>query len=179
VLKHALQQGIADVFNKDICDAIRGDIVQLNGTTYLKAAVTMSFSNWAIDDCVMTLAIHESRVEDLAKALFNVQIESTRHVQSFAIPGGARVVLPLPSPELTLKGITLKGVRAEAIMAIFGPEIYTAVMTSNMRGEELAQGVEVPQGVSMILPFGSSDTIVINLTLETFSAGRIRNKIFP
>ena len=72
VLKHALQQGIADVFNKDLCDAIRGDIVQLNGTTYLKAAVTMSFSRWAIDDCVMTLAIYESRVEDLTKALFNI-----------------------------------------------------------------------------------------------------------
>ena len=82
------------------------------------------------------------------------------------------MVLPLPPLELVLKGA-----RADAIIHIFGPEIYTAVLISNIRAEELANGVEVPQGVSMTLPV-SSDPTVINLALEGFSAVQIRNKIF-
>jgi hypothetical protein len=168
---HASQQGIADVFNKDLCDVIGGDTVERDGTTFLKAAVTMSFSVWGIDDCEMTLAIHESKVEYLANSLFNVQIESARHIRSLVFPGGARA---LPSP-----AIILKGVRADVIMRVFGPKIYTAVMASHMRAEELADGVEVPQGVSMILPVSSGGAVVIKLTLEAFSAIRIGQKIFP
>lgn len=118
----------------------------------------------------MTLAIHESKVEYLANSLFNVQIESAQYVRSLVFPGGARVV---PCPEFILKGV-----RADVIIHVLGPEIYAAVMASNTRAEELADGVEVPQGVSMIVPVSSSGAAVIKLTLEAFSAVRIGKKIF-
>jgi len=73
----------------------------------------------------------------------------------------------------------LKGVPEHVILNVFGPEIYAAVATSNLREGELANGVVVPQGVSIILPPSFDDTVVINLVLETLKAVQIRNKIFP
>jgi hypothetical protein len=170
---HASQEGIADVFNKIICDTIGGNTVQHEGKTYLTAAVTMSFPDWAIFDSMIALAIHKSKVEQLAKLLFNVQIEPAQTVQSFIIPGGAKVVLPLRSP-----AVSLKGVRPDVIKHVFGPEIYAAVLASTIWGEELKKG-ELPQCVSMILPATSGEEAMINLIIETVKAVEIRNKIFP
>lgn len=171
VLEPALPQGIADVFGKRIYDAIKGQEIQRNGTTYLAAAVTMSFPNWVMDDCIMTLAIHESKVADLLSALFNIKEEWQGHVRCLVFSGGFKAVL---SSELTLKCLP-----NNVILDVFGPEIYTALAKSNLREKELANGVVVPQGVSMILPASFGDTVVINLVLETMKAVHIRNKIFP
>jgi hypothetical protein len=163
VHEHASPEGIVDVFNKRAGDAIKGDPIQHNGKTYLKAAITMSFSEWIMDDCIMTLSIDESKVEDLAKALFNVQIvQSRQHIRSLIFPGGVEMT---PSPELSVKGV-LDG----AFLDIFGPNIYSAVLASNFG---------VAHGVSMIVSANSSDTVVINLTLETIRASEIRAKILP
>ncbi|KAH8674388.1 hypothetical protein BGZ60DRAFT_513784 [Tricladium varicosporioides] len=171
VLEHASLQGIADVFNKYICDVIKGEIFHINGTTYLKAAITMTFPQWAILDCVMSLVIHESKVEDLAKALFNVQVVSERNVRYLILPGGVRVT---PNPDLTLKGVP-----DQAIIHVFGLEVYAAVAASSLREQELVEGVKLAQGVSMILPKNSSDKGVVNLTLGIKGAVQIRNKIYP
>lgn len=162
---HTSQQGIAEVFNKDLCDVIGRDTVQCGGITLLKAAVTMSFSRWGTEDCVMTLVILESKVEYLAKSLF------AHCVGALVFPGGARA--------LTYPAIVLKGVAADVIMRVFGSEIYTAIMTSCMRAEELTNGIGIPQGVSMILPVGSSGPVVMELILEAFRAIQIGQKIFP
>ncbi|KAF4627054.1 hypothetical protein G7Y89_g11104 [Cudoniella acicularis] len=114
VLGHALLQGIADVFNEYICDVVGGDIFQSNGTTYVKAAITMTFPKWAILDCVMSLVIHESKVGDLAKALFNVQVVSEGNVRCLLLPGGVRAT---PNTDLTLKGVP-----DETIIRVFGFE---------------------------------------------------------
>ena len=171
VLEPASPRGIADVFEKRVCDALKGQTIQHNGTTYLGAAVTMSFPNWVMDDCIMTLAIHENEVADLLNALFNIQEEWQGHVRCLVFPGGCKAVL---SSELTLKSVP-----ESVISKVFGPEIYAAVAVSNLREGELANGVVVPQGVSMILPASFGDTVVINLVLETMKAVQIRNKIFP
>lgn len=122
----------------------------------------MAFPIWVIDDCIITLAIHESKVEDLAKALFNVQVELRGQVRSLILPGGVKVA---PSPELTVKGVA-----CGALLDVFGPEIYKAVIASNMREQEVADRVNVLQCVSIILPASSRDTVIINLTLETLRA---------
>jgi hypothetical protein len=152
-----------DVFNKEASEAIKGDPIQLNGKTYLKAAITMSFSKWIMDDCIMTLSIDESKLEDLTKALFNVQIiKSRQHIRSLIFPGGVEVT---PSPELSVKSVS-----DGAFLDIFGQNIYNAVSESN---------IGVAHGVSMIVPANSSDTVVINLTLEIIGASKIREKILP
>ena len=121
----------------------------------------MFFASFGVDDSVITLNIRESKVESLANSLFNVQIESGRHVRSLVFPGGARA---LPSPEIILKGVAI-----DVIRRFFGLEIYTSVMASHMRAE----------GVSMTLPVNSSSVATVKLTLEAFSAIRIAQKIFP
>lgn len=81
VLEKASLQGIADVFDDYICDAIRRDTVQSDGRTSSKAAVTMDFPPRGLVDCLMSLAIHQRRVEHLAMALFKIRVESVGHVR--------------------------------------------------------------------------------------------------
>jgi len=159
------QEGIAEVLNKEVYDAIGRDTVQYGGITLLKGAVTMSFSRFGSGDCIMTLGILESKVEHLAKSLF------VHCVGTLVFPGGTRA-LPYPA-------IVLKGVEADVIMHVFGSEIYTAIMTSSMRAEDLANGIKIPQGVSMILPVGYGGPVAMELTLEAFCAIKIAKKIFP
>ncbi|PVH68582.1 hypothetical protein DL98DRAFT_522677 [Cadophora sp. DSE1049] len=117
---HFPQQWIAEGLNKDLCDVI--------------GMVTMSFSRWGTEDCVMTLAIPESKVEYLAKSLF------VHCIGALVFPGGAKA-FPYPA-------IVLKGVEADLILRVFGSQIYAAIMASCLRAEGLANGVEKPQGVS-------------------------------
>jgi len=93
VLEAASLQGIADVFEKRIiCDAIKGQTIHRDGMTYLEAAVTMSFPNWVMYDCIMTLVIHESKVAEILIALFKIQEEWQGHVRCLALPGGSKAV---------------------------------------------------------------------------------------
>jgi hypothetical protein len=160
VHEHASTEGIVDIFNKKASDAIKGDPIQHNGKTYLKAAITMSLSGWIMEDCLMTLSIDESKEGDLAKALFNVQITTSRqHMRSLIFPGGVKGT-PFGSMKLT-------GVLDGALLDVFGPKISNAVLAGNI-------GVD---GVSMIVPGNSSDIVLINLTLETVQAYEIREKL--
>jgi hypothetical protein len=103
------------------------------------------------------MAILESRVADLANSLFNVQVARQGHIWSLAFPGGIQVL----SSEFTLKGAP----DDTTLEDVFGFTITAAVIRSKARG------------VSMI--FDNSDTVFINLTLESFRAVTIKNKIFP
>lgn len=58
------------------------------------------------------------------------------------------------------------------------PGIHAAAITSNTRAKELADGVEVPQGVLIILSVSSSVPAIIKLTLEAFLAIQIGRTIF-
>lgn len=115
----------------------------------------------------MTLAIHESKVEALAGALFNAQVGPPGQVRSLVLPRG---VIVAPSPELTVKGAL-----PNALLDMFGPQIHDAVMVSNMRK---GRKDDVLQCVSMILPADFGDRVVINLTLEIVRAVEIKEKIF-
>ncbi|KAL5344731.1 hypothetical protein ACLOAV_010423 [Pseudogymnoascus australis] len=61
VFEKASLQGITTVFDPYMCDAIRRDTPQSGDITCLKAAVTMDFPIEGLDDCLMSLAIHESK----------------------------------------------------------------------------------------------------------------------
>ncbi|KAE9373834.1 hypothetical protein N431DRAFT_557794 [Stipitochalara longipes BDJ] len=159
VLEDVSQQGIADVFNKNIRDAIE-DTVQRDWTTYLKAAIVMSFPRLVTFDCIMTLAILESKVTGLANALFNIQVERQGNVWSLTFPGGITAAC---SSELTVRGAPDETILED----IFGSRISTAVVTGTARE------------VSIVFPAVVSDTVVINLYLEAFQAWEIKKKIFP
>ena len=171
VLENASLEGIANVFDEYMCEAIRRDTVQSSRESYVTAAVTMDFPMSGLVDCLMSLAIHESKVEYLAMALFNVLVGSVGNVRYLTLPGGVRVT---PNPE-----VTLKGVLREAIIRTFGPEIYNAVAESSIREKELEEGNQVTEGVSMILTSKTSEGAIINLSLGVRGGVQIKDKIYP
>jgi hypothetical protein len=170
VLENASLQGIGDVFDEYMCGAIRRDTVRSGRTPYLKAAVTMDFPLQGLVDCLMSLAIHPSKVEYLAIALFKVQVESVGHVRYVTLTGGVRLT---PNPEITLKGVS-----NEAIIRVFGPEIHEAITASRMRKKELEEGNDVTEGVSMILTSSSDEGAIINLSLGVKGGVQIRKKLY-
>lgn len=139
VLEKASLLGISDVFNPYMCSAIRKDAVQSAESTCLKAAVTMDFPFDGLVDCLMSLAIYQTKVEYLAMSLFNIHVESAGQVRYVVLNEGAKL---LPSPEMTLKG-ALDG----AILRTLGPEIHAAIQASRMRRKELEEGNRVTECV--------------------------------
>jgi len=153
-----------------MCGAIRRDTVGSGGTTSFKAAVTMVFPYPGLVDCLMSLAIHQSEVECLAMALFNVRVESVGEVRHVVLNERVRLT---PNPE-----ITLKGVLDEAIIRVFGPEIHRAITASRMRKKELEEGNHVTECVSMIHTSSSGEGAIINLSLDMIGGGRVQNKLY-
>jgi len=102
--------------------------------------------------------------------LFKVQVESVGHVQYVVLARGVRLT---PNPEITLKGVS-----DEAIIHVFGPEIHQAIATSGMRKKELEEGNNVTEGISMILTSKSSESAIINLSLDLRGGAQIQNKIY-
>ena len=92
----------------------------------------MVFPSQGLVDCVMSVAIQQSKVEYLAMALFNVHVESIGGVRYVLLNRGVTLS---PNPE-----ITLKGVQDDAIILVFSPEIYAAITASRIRRKELEEG---------------------------------------
>jgi hypothetical protein len=140
-----------------MCGAIRRDIVWSGRIPCLKAAVIMDFPLQGLVDFLMNLAIHPSKVEYLAMALFKAQVELVGHVWYVTLIGGVRLT---PNPEITLKGVSV-----EAIICVFDPEIHEAITASRMRKKELKEGNDLIEGVLMILTGSSDEGAIINLSL--------------
>ncbi|KAA8652767.1 uncharacterized protein ATNIH1004_001672 [Aspergillus tanneri] len=170
VLEKASLQGIADIFDQYMCSAIRKDRDQCGESTCLKAAVTMDFPFDGLVDCLMSLAIDQSKVEYLAMALFNLHVESAGQVRYLILNEGAKVI---PNPD-----ITLKGVLDDAIIRILGPDIHSAIRASRMRRKELEEGNRVTECVSMIITNKANEGAIINLSLGLKDGAQIQNKLY-
>lgn len=153
-----------------MCGAIRRDTVQSDGITSSKAAVTMDFPPRGLVDCLMSLDVHQSKVEYLAMALFKVQVESVGQVRYISLKEGVRLT---PNPEITLKGVLDK-----AIIDVFGSEIHGAVTACRMREKELEEGNCVTDCVSMILTSSPDEGVIINLSLGLKGGAQIQNKLY-
>jgi hypothetical protein len=130
----------------------------------------MDFPFDGLVDCLMSLAIHQNKVEYLAFALFNVHVESEGQVRHVMLNEGVKLI---PNPEMTLKGA-----RDDAILRILGPEIHEAIKTSRMRKKELEEGNHVTECVSMIFTNRSDEGAVINLSLGLKGGAQIQNKLY-
>jgi hypothetical protein len=135
-----------------------------------KAAVTMDFPYPGLVDCLMCLAIHQSKVEYLAMALFKVHVESLGQVRYLVLENGVKMK---PDAEITLKGVV-----DEAIMYVFGQEIYRAVISSRMRNKELEEGNHATECVSMILTSRSDEGAIINLSMGLGWGIQIKAKLY-
>jgi hypothetical protein len=153
-----------------MCSAIRRDTVQSEGSTCLKAAVTMDFPFNGLVDCLMSLAISPSKVEYLAMALFGVHVESAGQVRYVVLKEGLKII---PNPDMTLKGT-----RDDAIISVLGKEIYEGIRASRMRGKELEEGNRITECVSMMLTSRPDEGAIINLSLGLKGGSRIQSKLY-
>jgi hypothetical protein len=70
-------------------------------------------------DCLISLAIYQTKGEYLAMSVFNVHVESAGQVQYVVLSEGVKL---LPSPKMTLKGAL-----NEAIIRTLSPKIHRAI----------------------------------------------------
>lgn len=172
VLSQASLQDVAAIFPEYMSGAIRRDSTEVNGVLSWTAAITMAFPYFGKVDCLMSLAIRETKVEHIAMTLFGVhiEVEAAVHARQLVLPNGVRV---MPSPE-----ITLQGVHNEAIKRLLGNHILEAVDGSRVRQEELEQGTRATRCVSMIVPSNPSIGAIINLNLGLKEGSQIRNSLY-
>ena len=119
-------------------------------------------------DCLMSLDVCEWDVEQLAMALFNAKVKWVEQVRHIVLNEG--ITLIIPNSEATLKGA-----QDEAIIKVFGPEIYNAINESPVRIRELKEGKHVTECVSMIL---TKNGAIINLSLGLDKGLEIQNKLY-
>jgi hypothetical protein len=171
---NASLEGVANVFGEYMCRAIRRVTVQSDGIPSLKAAITMEFPEFAPVDCVMMLEVCEWEVERLVKDLFGIEVKSVMGFRHLILGKGVRLTSNASNPE-----ITLKGVRDEAIIHVFGPEIYRAITASRMRKRELEEERNcATECVSMLFTSKSGEGAYINLCLDLKGGLEIRDKLY-
>ena len=162
-------EGTAKVFERYICGAIRRIQAQTESMTSWKASVTMLFPLWGGPvDCLMSLDVCESDVEHLAMLLFNAQVKWAEDVLHIVLDEG--ITLIIPSSEATLKGV-----RDEAIVKVFGSEIHNAINESPIRRRELKGKKQKTECVSMIL---TKNGAIINLSLGLDRSLEIEKKLY-
>jgi hypothetical protein len=168
VFEKASLDGIAEVFDAQMCAAIRTDT--FDGAETAQAAVTMTFPSQGLVDCVLSLAIHASEVEHLALRLFRVHVKVAGGIRHVFLREGVRL---FPNPD-----VTLKGVPDEIVTELFGPEIHAAITASRMRNKELEEGNHATECVSMILPSDTREGAFINLSVGIKGGIQIRQKLY-
>lgn len=157
------------VFGGLISGAIRTVPVRTNEGISWKASVTTVFPLWGGPvDCFLSLDVCESGVEYLAMALFNARVKWVEEVRHVGFEGGA--TLTIPSSE-----VTLKGVKDEAIIMVFGSEIRCAINESRIRERELEEGKLMTECVSMIL---TKQGAIVNLSLGLDRGLEIQRKLY-
>jgi hypothetical protein len=98
------------------------------------AVVIMEFPAFVLVDCVMMLEICESEVECLVKDLFGITVQSVGGVRYLLFGNSVRLISNTSKPETILKGVS-----DEAIIQVFGLEIYRAIKVSTMYMRELQE----------------------------------------
>ncbi|KAK6371752.1 hypothetical protein LTS17_008575 [Exophiala oligosperma] len=149
VFQNASLGGIAQVFDERICASIRRVTTTEDGC---KVAVTMTFPNWGLVGCLMSLDIGGPNVHWLASTLFGAKVGSVNGVLQVVHRGATMIV---SNPE-----VTLKGVPGDPPDQIFLPAWRGAVRGSDMSMTILKDGA------------------IVNVALTTDIALEIQQKLY-
>jgi hypothetical protein len=133
------------------------------------AAIAMDFVYPGLVDCLMSLHIVPSKVEDLVSQLFKVPMERSGAHQYLVLPRAVRL-----RPNLN----ALDGVSDDAVLSTFGPRIHAAFEKSGMRMKEIEQGKAVTGCVTMLVPGEIDGEAIINIVMDLRDGLRIKDKLF-
>jgi len=165
VLENASLQGITEVFNRYMCDAIRH--IMVDGES--KAAIAMVFPGWVGPvQCLISLDICTKDVEHLAHTLFDAKVQWAEDMLHVSLDNGFSMIIP--NSEATLKGVS-----KENIAKVFSPEIYEAISECPVHKREIEEGKSVTECVSMLF---EGDRAIINLSLGLEAGIGLQKKLY-
>ncbi|KAF5126253.1 hypothetical protein E5D57_010949 [Metarhizium anisopliae] len=137
----------------------------------LVAAISMSFPNVRSNfGCQMALEIVENKIDNLARDLFDVKLETIAGLRYVCLSGGAKI---LPNPKFTIRGS-----RLNVISEVFGREITSAVAASPAYQEELKQWRGRTDCVWMVISHKANDKAQLCLSMELFEGTLIQRKLY-
>ncbi|OAQ58271.1 hypothetical protein VFPPC_17006 [Pochonia chlamydosporia 170] len=137
----------------------------------LVASISMSFPNVRSDfGCQMALEIMENKIDNLARDLFDVKLETTAGLRYVCFSEGAKI---LPNPKFTIRGC-----RHDVISKAFGNEISSAVAASPAYQEDLKQWRGRTDCVWMVISHKANDTAQLCLSMELFEGTLIQRKLY-
>ncbi|KIV98771.1 hypothetical protein, variant [Verruconis gallopava] len=135
IFENAFTQGFEFVFGNSICYTIYKQMAQAARYTVLTGAIKMSFPIRGSTDCSLCLVIPASWVAAVAKALFDVDVESDGETRTTLIP------------------------------PVFGENIASAMLASSKREEEVEKSIEKTDCVSMTWTSDPDEDGIINIIL--------------
>ena len=118
----------------------------------------------------MCLDIDASCVDYLASILLGIRVESGEQFRYIYWPSGARMALD--------HDIKLKCISDQAILQVFGPEIYEAIAACRMRKIEVDEGNKLTECVSVVISEKPRHGLIINLSLGMEEGNQIRKKLY-
>jgi hypothetical protein len=118
----------------------------------------------------MSVDIDVRCVEYLAMALLGVRVESREKARYIYWPSGVRMALE--------HDIKLHCISEEAILEVFGPQIYNAVVACRMRKKEAEVGNKLTECVSVVISAEPRDGLIVNLALGMKEGHGIWKKLY-
>ena len=133
-----------------------------------KADVSIEFP-WS--DCVLRLAIQPSKVEHIARELFELHVETEGSLRYLRCDKGGKCI---PQPVLRQQGV-----QASSVGDFFGPMINQGVQSSSIRRDEAGQGyLTLTACVDIEISNSSADCGYLNVTMGTNVGIWVYNLLF-
>ena len=101
-------------------------------------------------------------------ALFKVKVQWVNSIQHIILNNG--VTLIIPNSELTLRGV-----QDQAIIEVFGHELYNAITKSPIRQNKLTHSIHTTECMLIIL---TKNGTIISLALNINGGFTIQNKLY-
>lgn len=166
---------LQDIFPPALALAIKRERLASGSNAY-SAAITMTFAHDLNPEkqlnSTMSLEIASEKVFFFAMSLFSANIECNDDGKRYWLLDNG--VMAIPAHE-----ITIKGGRVEAILRVFGKDIYDAVQACPVYQDNVvSQGRCDTECISMTFSNRASDGATITLHLNGTEAEQIKNKLF-
>ena len=172
VLVNASLEDTSRLFPPYLAGAVRR-VPDTSSEDSLAASIAMIFPDYPSTDkfgCQMTLEITANKVEHIGREMFQAHIETTAGLRYVCLPGGAKIV---PNPQ-----VTIQGCRHDVILHNFGTETFHAISANPAYKDEIKQGRDHTDCVSMVVPHAAHEGALILLSLAPREGTLIRDRLY-
>lgn len=172
ILVNACLDECSQLYPPYLAGAIRR-VPDLNNQNSLAASIAMVFPDYpsAVKfGCQMTLEIMPNKVEHVGREIFQAHIETTGGLRYIYLPGGTKI---LPQPQVTIQGCP-----HSAISLNFGNETFQAIRANPAYQDEVRQGRDRTDCVSMVVSHKADEGALILLSLAPREGTLIRDRLY-